>query len=270
MGGAPRVAVVTFAHLTDIGRVRTRNEDFVGAFEPDDPELLRARGQLFVVADGMGGYARGDVASRLAVESLHHTYYEAARAEPLPEALRVSVQIANEAVYRESQLSPGEGPMGTTLTAVVIRDHDAFLAHVGDSRAFLIRGRQIRQLTEDHSLVAELVRGGVLKPTEAEHHPSAHVILRALGLAEDVEIEVQGPLALRSGDTLVLCTDGLTRQVKPPEIRRLAAIRPMRRACEKLVALANERGGKDNITLQVIRFGSRRFLPAALRSLRVW
>ncbi|PYN89040.1 MAG: Stp1/IreP family PP2C-type Ser/Thr phosphatase [Candidatus Rokuibacteriota bacterium] len=270
MGEAARVAIVTFAHLTDIGRVRTRNEDFVGAFEPEDPELLQSRGRLFVVADGMGGYTRGDVASRLAVESLHHTYYEAARSEPLPEALRVSVQIANEAVYRESRLAAGEGPMGTTLTALVIRDHDAFLAHVGDSRAFLVRGRQIRQLTEDHSLVAELVRGGVLSATEAEHHPSAHVILRALGLAEDVEIEVQGPLALQSGDALVLCTDGLTRQVRPHEIRRLARIRPLRRACEKLVALANERGGPDNITLELIRFGSRRFLPAALRSLRVW
>jgi PPM family protein phosphatase len=270
MGRPGRVATVTFAHLTDIGRVRARNEDSVGAFEPDDPELLRSRGRLFVVADGMGGHARGDVASRLAVESLHHTYYEPERSEPLPESLRASVQMANEAVYRESRLAAGEGPMGTTLTALVIRDHDAFLAHVGDSRAFLVRGRQIRQLTEDHSLVAELVRGGVLSATEAEHHPSAHVILRALGLAEDVEIEVQGPLPLRSGDALVLCTDGLTRQVRPHEIRRLARIRPLRRACEKLVSLANERGGPDNITLQLIRFGSRRFLPASLLSFRAW
>ena len=270
MGKAARVAIVTFAHLSDVGRVRARNEDYVGAFEPDDPELLRARGRLFVVADGMGGYARGDVASRLAVESLHRTYFEPERSEPLPEALRVAVQIANEAVYRESRLAPGEGPMGTTLTALVIRDHDAFLAHVGDSRAFLVRGRQIRQLTEDHSLVAQLVRGGVLSQTEAEHHPSAHVILRALGLAEEVEIEVQGPLPLRSGDALALCTDGLTRTVRPDEIRRLARIRLLRRACEKLVLLANERGGSDNITLQLIRFGPRRFLPAALRSLRVW
>ena len=270
MRGAGRVAIVTFAHRTDIGRVRARNEDSVGAFEPDDPELLRSRGRLFVVADGMGGHPRGDVASRLAVESLHHTYYEPERSEPLPEALRLSVQLANQAVYRESRLAAGGEPMGTTLTALVIRDHDAFLAHVGDSRAFLVRGRQIRQLTEDHSLVAELVRDGVLSATEAEHHPSAHVILRALGLAEDVAIEVQGPLPLRSGDTLVLCTDGLTRQVRPHEIRRLAESGPPHRACEGLVSLANERGGPDNITLLLIRFGARRFLPAALLSLRAW
>lgn len=270
MREAGGVAAVTFAHLTDIGRVRTRNEDSVGAFEPGDPELLRSRGRLFVVADGMGGLARGDVASRLAVETLRDTYYETERSEPLPEALRVSVQIANDAVYRESRLAAGEARMGTTLTALVIRDHDAFLAHVGDSRAFLVRGRQIRQLTEDHSLVAELVRDGVLSPTEAEHHPSAHVVLQALGLAEDVTIDVQGPLSLHSGDALVLCTDGLTRQVKPQEIRRLAESRPPGRACEQLVSLANERGGPDNITLQLIRFGPRRFLPAALSSLRVW
>lgn len=270
MDAADRAATVTFAHLTDIGRVRTRNEDAVGAFEPDDPALLQSRGRLFVVADGMGGHARGDVASRLAVETLREAYYEATRTEPLPETLRVSVQIANEAVYREGRLAAGEAPMGTTLTALVIRDHDAFLAHVGDSRAFLIRGRQIRQLTEDHSLVGELVRGGVLSATEAEHHPSAHVIMRALGLAADVTIEIQGPLALRAGDTLALCTDGLTRQVRPHEIRRLAGSRPPRRACESLVSLANERGGPDNITLQLIRFGPCGFLSAALSSLRGW
>jgi protein phosphatase len=268
MGGGGRAATVTFGQLTDVGRVRTRNEDALGAFEPDDPAILQSRGRLFVVADGMGGHARGDVASRVAVETLRETYYEAARSEPLPEALRVAVQIANEAVYRESRHVEGEPPMGTTLTALVIRDHDAFLAHVGDSRAFLVRGRRIRQLTEDHSLVAELVRDGVLSATEAERHPSAHVVLRALGLAEDVVIEVQGPLPLRRGDALVLCTDGLTRQVRPHEIRRLAESRPPRRACEGLVSLANERGGPDNITLLLIRFGTRRFWPAALSSLR--
>src|SRR5262249_56743423 len=104
----------------------------------------------------------------------------------------------------------------------------------------------------------------------AEHHRSAHVVLRALGLTEDVEIEVQGPLPLRSGDTLVLTTDGLTRLVRPHEIRRLAKIRPLRRACEQLVSMANERGGPDNITLQLIRFGSRRVLPPLPSSPRAW
>src|SRR5258708_39013630 len=123
MRGAGRVAIVTFAHRTDIGRVRARNEDSVGAFEPDDPELLRSRGRLCVVADGMGGHARGDVASRLAVQTLHDAYYDTRRSEPLPEALRASVQIANEAVYRESGAAAGQEPMGTTLTALVVHEH---------------------------------------------------------------------------------------------------------------------------------------------------
>jgi PPM family protein phosphatase len=270
MRTAGRAATVTFANLTDIGRVRARNEDSLGAFEPDDPTILPSRGRLFVVADGMGGLTRGDVASRVAVETLRVAYYAPERSELLPESLRVSVQIANEAVYRESQLTGGDEPMGTTLTALVIRGQDAFLAHVGDSRAFLVRGRRIRQLTEDHSLVAELVRDGVLSAAEAEHHPSAHVVTRALGIGPDLTVEVQGPLTLRGGDTLVLSTDGLTRQVSPPEIRKLAASRQPRLACEELISLANERGGPDNITLQLIRFGPRRFLPAALRSFRVW
>ena len=265
-----RAATVTFANLTDIGRVRGRNEDFLGAFEPDDPELLHSRGRLFVVADGMGGLTRGDVASRVAVETLRAAYYATERREPLPESLRLSVQIANDAVHRESLVAGGDEPMGTTLTALVVRDQDAFLAHVGDSRAFLVRGRWIRQLTEDHSLVAELVRDGVIKASEAEHHPSAHVVTRALGVGVDVEVEVQGPLALRRGDALVLSTDGLTRQVTAQEIRKLAVSRPPRVACEALISLANERGGPDNITLQLIRFGARTYLPAALRSFRVW
>jgi len=270
MRRAGRAATVTFASLTDIGRVRARNEDSLGAFEPDDPALLPLRGRLFVVADGMGGLARGDVASRVAVEALSAAYYAPGRSESLPDSLRVSVQIANEAVYRESRLAGGDEPMGTTLTALVVRDHDAFLAHAGDSRAFLVRGRRIRQLTEDHSLVAELVRDGVLRASEAEHHPSAHVVLRALGLGPALTVEVQGPLALCRGDTLVLSTDGLTRQVKPQEIRKLAVSRPPRLACEELISLANERGGPDNITLQLIRFGKPTFLPSALKSFRVW
>jgi protein phosphatase len=268
--GEENAATVTFAHLTHTGRVRTRNEDCLGAFEPENPEVLKARGRLFVVADGMGGHAHGDVASRLAVDTVHDVYYDPARTEPLPDALRIAVHAANEVVFRENKASGSEPPMGTTLTALVIHEHNAFLAHVGDSRAFLARGREIRQLTEDHSLVGELVRSGVLSATEAEHHPSAHVILRALGLAEDVALEIQGPLPLRRGDLLVLCTDGLTRRVAPHEIRWTAGTRSPRRACERLVSLANERGGPDNITVQLIRFGPHRFLPAALLSFRFW
>ena len=252
-----RPALVTFANLTDPGRVRTRNEDCFGAFEPADPAVLRTRGRLFVVADGMGSHARGDVASRLAVETVRDVYYDHALPEMLPRALHLSVQTANTVVYREGQRDVGEPRMGTTLTMLVVRDHEAFVAHVGDSRAYLIRGTQIRQLTEDHSLVSELVQKGVLSAAEAEHHPSTHIILRALGTSREVAVDVHGPLSLIAGDTLVLCTDGLSRLVTPNEIRRLAQGSSPHQACERLVSLANRRGGPDNITLQVIQIGWR-------------
>lgn len=260
-GGAS--PAVTFAHLTDPGRVRARNEDCLGAFEPADPELLRRRGRLFVVADGMGGHARGDVASRLAVDAVRAAYYDGNPDVGLPRALGASVERANEILYGESGGLEGQARMGTTLTAVAVRDREAFVAHVGDSRAYLIRRREILQLTEDHSLVSELVRQGVLSAAEAAHHPSAHVVVRAVGTSSAVPVELSGPLPLLAGDTLVLCTDGLSRLVSPGEIRRVAAGRAPHLACQRLVALANDRGGPDNITLQVIRIGRARDPVAA-------
>ena len=256
MAADDAAAAVTFAHLTDTGRVRARNEDALGAFEPDDPSLLRRRGRLFVVADGMGGHARGDVASRLAVDVVRAAYYhDDGLPDDLARALGLSVERANEVLYDENGGSADNPRMGTTLTALAIRDHEAFVAHVGDSRAYLIRGRAIHRLTEDHSLVSELVKNGLLTAMEAEHHPSAHVIVRAVGLERALPVELYGPLPLFDGDTLVLCTDGLSRLVGPAEIRRVAGGRVPRRACERLVSLANRRGGPDNITLQVIRIG---------------
>ncbi|MGH7391642.1 MAG: PP2C family protein-serine/threonine phosphatase [Candidatus Rokuibacteriota bacterium] len=248
---------ITFAHLTDAGMARARNEDWLGAFEPGDPRLLRRRGRLFVVADGMGGHARGDVASRLAVDAVRAAYYDDGLPDELPQRLGLSVERANDVLYGKNGGSLDEARMGTTLTALVIRDGEAFIAHVGDSRAYLIRRREIRQLTEDHSLVSELVRQGVLTPAEAEHHPSAHVVVRAVGTSHAVPVALYGPLPLLGGDTLVLCTDGLSRLVAPGEIRRVAGGRAPRLACQRLVTLANRRGGPDNITLQVIRIGRR-------------
>jgi protein phosphatase len=245
---------VTFASVTDAGRARTRNEDHFCAVEPEGT-LLERRGRLFVVADGMGGHARGEIASRLAVDTVRAAYYDDDLPEELPQLLRLAVQRANAVLHQESRRTEDEPRMGTTLTMLVVREGEAFLAHVGDSRAYLIRGWHIRQLTEDHSLVAELVRQGVVNSTEAEHHPSAHVVLRALGAAAEVPVELYGPLILRSGDTLALCTDGLSRVVAPHEIRQLARAWPAPQACERLVALANDRGGPDNITLQVIQIG---------------
>jgi protein phosphatase len=251
--------VVTFGNASDVGRVRERNEDYYGVFEPDPDGAGRDRGRLFVVADGMGGHDDGDVASRLAVETLRDTYYSLPDATPVAEALALAVAAANEAVYREGQRDGGAPRrLGTTVTALALRDDRAHVAHVGDSRAYLIRGRAIRQLTDDHSRVAELVHKGVISAAEAEDHPDSHVILRAVGIAPRVEPDVSGEVRLGAGDLVVLCTDGLTRLVRPSEIRAICRAEEPQQACTRLVALANDRGGPDNVTVQVLRVGRAR------------
>jgi serine/threonine protein phosphatase PrpC len=237
---------------TDPGLVRARNEDYVGAFAPADLGSPADRGHLFLVADGMGGLEAGDLASRLAGESLREFYYSP-DAPPEPgEALRSGVCFANRRVYETARRASRRG-MGTTLTALVVRDASAYLAHVGDSRAYLVGGGRIRQLTADHSRVAVLVERGVISESDAENHPDAHIVLRALGVGSRVDVDVVGPLRLRPRDRLVLCTDGLSRLVKPEEIRRLSEDYPAQEACERLVACARARGGFDNITVQIVR-----------------
>ena len=258
---------------TDPGLVRSRNEDYAGAFAPADAGAAPDRGHLFVVADGMGGLEAGDVASRLAGESLRDFYYSPdAPAEP-DQALRSGVRFANHTVYQAGPRGR-RGAMGTTLTALVIRAGVAYLAHVGDSRAYLVNGRRIRQLTADHSRVAVLVARGVISETEAEHHPDAHIVLRALGIGAEVDVDAIGPLRLRPADRLVLCTDGLSRLVKAEEIRRLSEGFPPQEACDRLVACARARGGFDNITVQIVAAQTaegRIGLAASVgRALRAW
>jgi serine/threonine protein phosphatase PrpC len=237
--------------------VRTRNEDFMGAFAPEDQGASPERGYLFVVADGMGGLDDGDLASRLAVESIRDSYYAQEGPSALDKALRSGVLFANRTVLRQGQRRGSLRGMGTTLTALVVRDSTAYLAHVGDSRAYLVNGRRIRQLTADHSRVGDLLQRGVISEIEAENHPDAHIVLRTLGIGPDIEVDIVGPLELRLGDRVVLCTDGLSRLVKPEEIRRFSVELPPQEACERLVARAKTRGGFDNITVQIIAANPR-------------
>jgi len=242
---------------TDRGLVRARNEDYVGAFAPVDRGASPDRGRLFVVADGMGGLDRGDLASRLAAESVRDFYYSG-EAPPEPHrALRSAVVFANEVVYQESQRISSRRGMGTTLTVLVVRGGTAYLAHVGDSRAYFVDGRRIRQLTADHSRVGDLLERGIITEADAENHPDAHVILRAVGIGPEIDVDTIGPLALRPGNRVVLCTDGLSRLVKAGEIRKVSAERSPQEACERLVARARARGGFDNITVQIIAVSPR-------------
>lgn len=229
------------AMLSDPGRERSLNED--AALVLDLPG-----GGLFAVADGMGGHAAGDVASRLAIDELREAYQHTLSVTP--ERLADAVQAANLAVYRHAVGS--EAGMGTTLTAVVVDGAAALIANVGDSRAYLFRGGTLARLTRDHSWVAEQVRLGFLSEEEARAHHWRNVVSNALGSEERVRLDLLG-VPLERGDRLLVCSDGLTTVVDDADIAQLLAHAPdLADLPAQLVAAANARGGPDNITVLVI------------------
>jgi protein phosphatase len=222
---------------TDVGKGRSGNEDLF-LVDPDH--------QLYAVADGMGGHRAGEVASATAIESLQRAYQAGA-------ALDEAVGEANAAVFAKASANVDMRGMGTTLTAVALQDgHIALLGHVGDSRAYLMRDGGVTQVTDDHSLVEQLVREGRLSPEEALHHPQRAIITRALGVDPDVEVDTYR-VDLRPGDRIVLCSDGLTNMVADDAIAAvLRGQSDPQQAAERLVDMANDAGGDDNITVVVL------------------
>ena len=248
--------------VTDIGLRRAQNEDSHGIWQPEAADERARRGVLLVVADGMGGARAGEVASRLAVESVLESYGRDPDA-PLV-ALQRAFERANRAVHTESRVHPERGGMGTTLTALVLRERDAFIAHVGDSRVYRVRGGRIEQLTADHSLVAQLVRERQLTPEEARVDPRRNVVTRSVGVGPVVEVDLlrlDGPPA--EGDVFLLATDGLHGVMTDDEIAAQAADPDPDRVGARLVALALERGGPDNVTVLVAHVGAAAPHPGA-------
>ncbi len=242
---------------TDLGLRRTQNEDNHGSWVPSEPAERARRGVLIVVADGMGGSNAGEVASQLAVQTVIRSYREAPGDSPLDDLYR-AVEAANEVVHRESVAHPEHSGMGTTCTAVVLRDRDAYFAHVGDSRAYFVHDGRIRQLTHDHSFVAQLVRDGLLTPDQARVDPRRNVLTRSVGVVSAVEIDAEHqPGLLVEGATLLLCTDGLHGLLDDAELQAAASSADLEQGCREAVALANQRGGPDNITLVLARVSSR-------------
>jgi serine/threonine protein phosphatase PrpC len=220
---------------TDTGRQRRDNED--NAF---------ARAPVFVVADGMGGAQAGEVASRLAVEAFQNELPESGTPE---ERLAECVRAANRTIYEMSRSEHERAGMGTTLTAAYLDGDDLAIAHVGDSRAYLFRDQTLTRLTEDHSLVEELVRRGKLTEEQAAEHPQRSIITRALGPEPDVEVDTWR-YPVRPGDVLLLCSDGLTSMISEEQIAQILSSAPsLERAAQRLIAAANEAGGRDNITV---------------------
>jgi PPM family protein phosphatase len=224
---------------TDTGRQRRANEDSLLASAP-----------LFVVADGMGGAQAGEVASRIAVESFQLGLADSTAPEL---ALAQLAREANARIHELSQANAEQAGMGTTLTAAYVGEHDVAIAHVGDSRAYCLRDGQLLRLTDDHSLVDELMRQGRLTPEEAVEHPQRSVITRALGPEGTVEVDTRS-FAARAGDVYLLCSDGLTTMLSEEQIAAVLLAHPrLRDAGETLIAAANDAGGRDNITVVLLR-----------------
>jgi PPM family protein phosphatase len=246
-----RRLVVRAALRTDVGLVRSENQDFGIYTTPEEEKESHPGGRLLIVADGMGGHRGGATASRLAAETVKAQYL-GSETRDIATALRQSLARANSRIYSEAQSNPELRGMGTTTSALVVRNGKGWLAHVGDSRIYRVRGGAIEQLTEDHSLVASMVREGLLTPAEAETHPRRNVLQRSMGVAEDVDIDVRGPIELLEGDTFILCSDGLHGLVKAPELREIATL-PIESAAEEFLKRALQRGAPDNVTVIVAR-----------------
>lgn len=236
---------------TDAGCVRDINEDSSRFVSPNDAEVLAGKGVLLVVADGMGGHSAGEVASRLAVETISRTYFDT-DGSPV-DCLKAAFAEANSRIFEASGTDEKLDGMGTTCTALVVQNNSALVAHVGDSRLYLIRGGEIYLMTEDHSAVMEMVKLGIISMEQARHHEDKNVILRALGTAPQVEVSIwESPLEVRAHDQFVLCSDGLTDLVEDKEIMSLVLSADNHSACEKLIHLAKKRGGYDNITVGIM------------------
>lgn len=239
--------------LTDIGRVHSHNEDYVKWREPGDASDEKAHGWLYIVADGVGGAEDGEVASEFAAERMQQYYIQQSGEEDLLERMRNAIHAANQDLRQLGAQMSAERRMATTMVAVVVQQNEAIFTNVGDSRGYHWRRGELVQITRDHSLVAKLLEEGVLTAEQALHYPRSNVILYSLGSEHDPQVD-QFRVSLEAGDVLMLCSDGLTRHVEDDEIARMLDGQPAAQAAQRLINLANERGGKDNISVILIRY----------------
>jgi len=246
--------------LSDVGKVRSNNEDSYLAYLPPLQEAEKmGLWALLVVADGMGGHALGELASQTAVKAFSEALFASLAKQPndKEKALKDAINHANNAVYRLAG-EEGKGRPGTTLTALILGSDSFYIAHIGDSRIYLLRDGQLRQLTTDHTWVASEVAKGRMKPYEAQNSPFRNYLTRALGSKPTVEGDIFAG-GLKEGDVFLLCSDGLTGHVRDDEIANLLnGNESLQESCERLVAMANERGGHDNITVLLAQVGLRR------------
>lgn len=243
-----------FAERTDVGRVRDHNEDYLGHAAPANPAQVGTHGWLFVLADGVGGQEQGEVASKTAVESMLAGFHKAKDGEPHSAVLQRLVQQANSSVF-EAAVTGGRSSAGmaTTIVACALRYDRVSIAHVGDSRCYLIRGGKAAQITRDHTVASEQVRMGLVSAQEAAESSTSHILSRSLGTELIANVDTDDH-QIFAGDVLLLCSDGLHNHLEASEIAAVCGQgHDLAHAADRLVALANDRGGGDNISVQLIR-----------------
>jgi serine/threonine protein phosphatase PrpC len=243
---------VKFVARSEIGHARENNEDKFDFYEPDEEPLLAARGSVYLVCDGMGGHNAGQIASELAAKQFLHAYYHLGGTAQ--EAARHAILQAHHYIAEMASKIPSRYGMGTTLTALILKQDEGILAHVGDSRCYRLREGAFEQLSRDHTLVAHLAAQGILTPEQAKYHPQRNVIRQAVGVAdpsEPLEPDIE-TFALQAGDLYLLCSDGLTDMVDDAEIEAIVREEPPTRAAWRLVDRALANGGRDNITVVLL------------------
>lgn len=240
------IPVVRVAAKTDLGRVRENNEDKYEFYQPDKSEVVAARGSAFVVCDGMGGHAAGQIASELAAKTFLDIYYRSSH-RYLPDAATVAVTEANRYVVDVARTIPDRKGMGTTLTALIVCQDKGLVVHIGDSRCYRLSAGEFGQVTRDHTWVEEQVATNTMTREEALRSPLAHMITNAVGAYDHVVADLT-PLDLKEGDRFLLCSDGLTNHVEDDEIGEHLREYGLSDACWRLVNMALERGGSDNCT----------------------
>lgn len=248
-------------NLSDIGKVRETNQDYYGKYEGQF-------GTLFIVCDGMGGHAGGDIASRLAVEKIREYFFQLTSplSHSLGETMAGSIEHAHQQIMDYARKHPEKTGMGTTVVMLLIQGDSWWIAHVGDSRIYLKRGEELSQLTKDHSVVQRMVDEGILSAEQARGHPMSNRITKALG-SEDHDPDVSGPNPLYKDDTFLLCSDGLHQYFDEQELLEALAGEPQA-VCQQLVETAKQRGGSDNITLQIVKAveGTAAIIPVKKKS----
>jgi protein phosphatase len=266
LAGHAILAKLAWAMRSEPGDVRPHNEDFAGVFAPTIPDDAWDRGPLFIVADGLGGHAAGEVASRTAVETALAHWTAGTPAAP-HQAVRAAIRAANVAVF-DAALTNRRRGMATTFTALTIAGKEAIIGHVGDSRCYLVRGPTTTQLTNDHSRVGEMLRAGLITPDQAANHPARSMISRSVGSEPGVSVDiVRQPT--QAGDTFILCSDGLWDVVGRRDITEVVeaigtpAVPTVTAAADTLIEQALARNTPDNVTLLVVRITTDRPVPAA-------